>query len=539
MLAQRSFEDVGTPLSAVTFCVVDLETTGGAADDGITEIGAVKVRCGETLGTFQTLVNPSRPVPTFIRLLTGISDGLLVDAPSIEAVLPAFLEFAGGSVLVAHNARFDTGFLNRALEERGYERLHNTVVDTALLARKVLAGEVPDVKLATLARHLRCAHQPCHRAFADVLATTDVLHHLIERVAGFGITTLEDLCAFSRARVDGTFQKIRLADGIPNGPGVYRFVGPTGKTLYVGKASDLRTRVRSYFYGDPRRRIRDLLRETACIRAETHATTLEAEVAEARAIHDEGPPYNRAGRGDARWYLKMVTRPVPKVAPCRTPKPDGALYLGPFGAKKQVVMLVDALRDALPVHRCSRPERCAGCAFAEVGTCMGATAARAVRTAAHALAGDPDRLRELVAHRMARLAHQERYEEAAEVRDRGAFLERSVALDAAARALIAAGDVVLTADDRALLIRDGQLAAAADLSEDREAVIARLRADARTTPVGPWLTARVAREARVITSWLQRTKSRVELLHASHGWATAAGAGPPGRFKPAGAGRPA
>ncbi|HEY7875730.1 MAG TPA: exonuclease domain-containing protein [Actinomycetota bacterium] len=301
MLGQRSFEELGAPLSTVTFCVVDLETTGGSPlDDEITEVGALKVRCGEVVGTFQTLVNPGRPVPAFVRLLTGISDDLLVEAPPIEAVLPAFLEFAGGCVLVAHNARFDTGFLNRALEAGGYDRLQNTVVDTALLARKVLAGEVRDAKLATLARHLRCAHQPVHRAFADVLATTDVLHHLIERVAGYGITTLEDLCAFSASRIDGTFEKIRLTDGLPNRPGVYRFVGPSGKTLYVGKASDLRARVRSYFYGDPRRRIRDLLRETASIRAEPHETTLEAEVAEARAIQSETPPYNRAGRSAGR-----------------------------------------------------------------------------------------------------------------------------------------------------------------------------------------------------------------------------------------------
>jgi DNA polymerase-3 subunit epsilon len=532
MLGQRSFEELGSPLASVTFCVVDLETTGGSRDDGITEVGAVKVRRGEVVGTFQTLVNPSQPVPAFIRLLTGISDDLLAGAPPIETVLPAFLEFAGGSVLVAHNARFDTGFLNRALQEGGYERLHNTVIDTALLARKVLAGEVRDVKLSTLARHLRCAHQPCHRAFADVLATTDVLHHLIERVAGYGITTLEDLCAFSASRVDGTFQKIKLAERLPRSPGVYRFVGNTGKTLYVGKATDLRARVRSYFYGDPRRRIRDLLRETASIRAEPHSTDIEAEIAEARAIQDESPPYNRAGKGGARWYLKVAARPVPKLSPCRTPKADGSLYVGPFSAKKPVVMVIDALRDALPVHRCGRPEKCGGCAFADIGSCEGASG-RATRAAAHALAGDLAGVLDLLGERMDRLARQERYEEAAEVRDRGALLERSVAIDASARGLVAAGDVVLGVEGRALLLRDGQLAAAMDLTEDVDLVVAQLTQEARSEPVGPWLSARVAREIRVITSWLLRTRADVRLLHSEHGWAMAATAGRASRFRPA------
>src|SRR5918999_4213264 len=102
MPLQRSFEDVGTPLSDVTFCIVDLETTGGSPQDSaITEVGAVKVRCGEVLGTFQTLVNPGRPVPAFIRLLTGITDELVAQAPEIATVLPNFVEFARGTVLVA------------------------------------------------------------------------------------------------------------------------------------------------------------------------------------------------------------------------------------------------------------------------------------------------------------------------------------------------------------------------------------------------------------------------------------------------------
>src|SRR5688572_14284800 len=257
MLAQRSFEDLGTPLSEVTFCVVDLETTGGSpTDSAITEVGAVKVLRGEIVGTFQTLVDPGRPVPAFIRLLTGIDDLALAEAPRIDSVLPSFLEFSKDTVLVAHNARFDVSFLNHALVERGYERLSNRVLDTAGLARKVLAGEVRNHRLATLAAHLRCAHQPCHRAFADVLATIDVLHHLIERVAGFGVVTLEDLLSLSASKLDGTFSKISLTEGLPNGAGVYRFIGSSGQTLYVGKATNVRQRVRSYFYGDPRRKIK-------------------------------------------------------------------------------------------------------------------------------------------------------------------------------------------------------------------------------------------------------------------------------------------
>ncbi|HYP23275.1 MAG TPA: exonuclease domain-containing protein, partial [Actinomycetota bacterium] len=370
-VAQRTFDQLGRPLAGVTFCVVDLETTGGSpAQCGITEIGALKVRMGERQGSFHTLVQPDEMVPAFIRLLTGITDEMLVDAPPIGTVLPSFLEFVRDSVLVAHNARFDVGFLNAALARDGYPPLANDVVDTATLARKILAGEVRNNKLETLARHLRCANQPCHRAFADVLATNEVLHHLIERAAGYGVTTLEDLLAMSSTRIDGTFSKIRLAEGLPASPGVYRFLGSSGQTLYVGKATDLRARVRSYFYGDPRRKMRDLLRETQDVSFETHATTLEAEVAEARAIARETPPYNRRGKGSASWYVKVSLRKR-SVAPARSPAADGSAYLGPLPSLKHARTLIDTVRDATGVHRCSSPSSCRGCAFADLGTCAG------------------------------------------------------------------------------------------------------------------------------------------------------------------------
>jgi DNA polymerase-3 subunit epsilon len=100
----------------VTFVVVDLETTGAAATDSITEVGAVKVRGGEVLGEFQTLVNPTGPIAPFVAVLTGITDLMVAAAPPIKAVLPAFIEFTKGTVLVAHNDPFDVGFLRSACQ---------------------------------------------------------------------------------------------------------------------------------------------------------------------------------------------------------------------------------------------------------------------------------------------------------------------------------------------------------------------------------------------------------------------------------------
>src|SRR3954453_11168764 len=109
---QRTFDDLGTPLIDVTFCVIDLETTGGSAEDcSITEVGAVKLRAGECLGTFQTLVNPGKAIPPTITVLTGITQAMVLPAPRIDSVLPALLEFVGDAVIVGHNVSFDLRFL--------------------------------------------------------------------------------------------------------------------------------------------------------------------------------------------------------------------------------------------------------------------------------------------------------------------------------------------------------------------------------------------------------------------------------------------
>ena len=515
MLVQRSFEDLGTPLADVAFAVLDLETTGGSPQDcSITEVGVIKVRGGETLGTFQTLVNPGSPVPAFIRLLTGISNEMLVEAPAIESVLPSLVEFLHDTVVVAHNARFDTSFVNAALVRAGYDPLTNRVVDTARLAAKILAGEVRNNKLETLARSLRLPHQPCHRAFADVLATTDLLHTLIERAAGYGVTTLEDLLALSSTRMDGTFSKIRLCDTLPNTKGVYRFVGTQGQTLYVGKATDLRSRVRSYFYGDPRRKIRDLLRQVDRIDVDEHPTMLEAEVAEARAIARELPPHNRAGKHHPTWYVKVARGRSPKVSMARVRRADSCVYLGPFTARV-CKMLIEGLRDALPIHRCSEPRRCNGCAFSEMLRCPGGATEEhraGVMSVARALTTEPGLVLEPLRKRMVELAATERFEQAADVRKKGELLEKALTRSIELQALADAGRIQLDIDGRVVTIRNGVL-----VTDDR---------GAEPAPT-PWL------DARTICSWLRRDVEPACIVSVSGSWALPITARPAGYFKQA------
>ena len=455
--------------------------------------------------------------------------------PSIETVLPAWLEFSRNSVLVAHNARFDITFLNAALERLNYPRMENRVIDTAALARKTLAGEVPNNKLQTLARHLRCAHQPSHRAYEDALATTDVLHHLIERASGWGVTTLEDLLALSFTKMDSTMKKIRLTDDLPNAPGVYRFMAGA-KTLYVGKAADLRSRTRSYFYGDPRRKIRNLLREMQSLTYEEHATMLEAEVAEARAIALENPPYNRAGKSRGAWYFKVALKRGPRVSAVRAPKNDAALYLGPFNGHKTVRLLIDAVQSATRLHRCSDPKKCGGSAHDEMGTCAGVDACAQhseIRLIASAITCDLELICGRLIGRLKLLARQQRFEEAEELRRRAALLERILTTNAEVRGLLDARSIVLKIGSRLVLICNAQLAGAVDIGEGGvESALSQLLGRVTCQEVDRYVSSTVDREARVISSWLRRDREGVEVIEVEGAWALPVAAKPSRRFEP-------
>jgi DNA polymerase III subunit epsilon len=442
---QLSLEELGTPLIHTTFCVVDLETTGGDRNtDMITEIGAVKVRGGEVLGTFQTLVNPGCAIPPRISILTGLTDALVATAPRIEAVLPSFLEFLGDAILVAHNAAFDVGFLRTAIERSGRGPFTPRVLDTVPLARRLVRSEVPDCKLGTLAFHLRLAHQPSHRALDDVLATVDLLHFLIERASGHGVMGLDDLMTLSGAARHPQAAKLGLTHDLPRTPGVYMFYGPNEDLLYVGKATNLRQRVRSYFSTDDRRKIGPLLRETQRISHIELPDPLSAEVAEQRLIARHLPRYNRVGtRADRYCYIRLdVHQAWPRLSVTRSLSPK-ALHLGPLPSRRMAQMAIDAIVTVIPLRRCSvRIPKHHVAEAAEAAANGACTAARLGLTECPCTGtADPERYREAVAavqriwdlsaepavalgpvesllfDRVRTLASQQRFEEAAELRD--------------------------------------------------------------------------------------------------------------------------
>ena len=195
-----------TRLSNTTFAVIDLETSGGSprSGAGITEIGVVKIRGGVVLGTFQSFVDPGHSLPAFITQLTGITDEMLVSAPFVDEILPSLFQFLGPpeeTVLVAHNSPFDMSFLKAAALAHEVSWPNYLTVDTARLARAVLdPDEVVNCKLGTLAVFFNAHTSPNHRALDDALATVDVLHGIIERLAGHKVQTFEELRNFPSQR---------------------------------------------------------------------------------------------------------------------------------------------------------------------------------------------------------------------------------------------------------------------------------------------------------------------------------------------------
>jgi DNA polymerase III subunit epsilon len=487
-IEQPSFDDLGTPLAAVTFVVVDLETTGGSpATDAITEVGAVKVRGGLLEGTFQTLVNPGMSIPPMITVLTGITNALVGPAPGIAEVLPALVEFLGsadaGTVLVGHNGRFDIGFLDAALRAHGYPKLSHRRVDTVALARRLVRDEVPNLKLATLARHLRATTEPCHRALADARATVEVLHALLERAGTFGVLGLDDLLALPSMRMHPSSGKLAMTARLPRSPGVYLFRDRAGRVLYVGKATNLRARVRSYFGSDDRRKVPQLLREAERIDHIVCADALEAEVREVRLIQQYQPRFNRRAKAWRSYaYLKLtLTERFPRLSVVREARRDGSLYLGPLHSAASAHTVREAIESAVPVRRCARRigrhtevEDSTPCVPAQLGVaacpCSGHTPEESygalVDVVVRGLGGEPELLLDPLERRMVALGDAERFEEAALARDRLRVLVRALRRRRMVESLRTATRVEVSGGGRTYEVRCGRLMLDGDLEPE-------------------------------------------------------------------------
>ncbi len=545
-------------LHETTFVVVDLETTGGRATgdyaDAITEIGAVKVRGGAVLGELATLVDPGRDIPPQIVALTGITSAMVYNAPTIETVLPAFLEFSCGAVLVAHNAGFDIGFLRAATERAQLTWPRPPVLCTVRLARRVLTrDEAPSVRLAALARLFGAATTPTHRALDDARATVDVLHGLIERVGNQGVHTYTDLRSYLPDVTPAQRRNRSLADPLPHRPGVYLFRGPGDEVLYVGTAVDLRRRVRQYFTGaDPRTRMKEMASLATAVDHVECAHGLEAGVRELRLLAAHAPPYNRRSKFPHRWWWVVLTdEAFPRFSAVRAPQSGTAVRprdfdraVGPFRSRADAVETAVLLARFTGVRTCTtRLARSAlhgpACPERELSPCPAArdiTAteyATAPRRAAELVGGrDSGPLSAVLAH-ISDLAAANRYETAARLRDHAAAAIDVLWRGQRMRALASVTEMVAARPDgeggwQLAVIRHGQLAAAGNARRGvppMPVVDAICAAAQAILPTPAPLGGALVEETALIARWL--AEPGVRIVRAEPGYASPAGSAGP------------
>jgi DNA polymerase-3 subunit epsilon len=467
------------PLESARFVVVDLETTGlRPGQSRICEIGAVRVDGLVSAGTFETLVDPGEPLPRLVASLTGIADADLAEAPGPAEAVRRFLAFAGDSVLVAHNARFDLAFLDREVERLTGRRVAAPVVDTVGLARRLLAGRVSRASLASLSHFFGTSVRPCHRALPDAQATAEVLIALLGLAQERGAETIADLCRLAAPRRRRVYDKRSLAFGAPSRPGVYLFRGAGDQVLYVGRARELRARLRSYFRTDRQRpAVEAAIAAAERIEWRVLGSELEAALEELRLLRELRPPANaRGSRPDRYLYLK----PKGESFSVTSDPTD----LGPIRSRRRAELAARALAGVTPGEL-------------------------ALLTAGGPLPRLRAKLRDL--------SESLRYEDAARLRDRIAALERVIASLAELQRLRAAEIclVVPAVEEgwrRAFFVAHGRVAAVRALPRGPGAALELEAGVAEARAAADSLAPEDADELLLVGSFLRRPPPELTLL---------------------------
>ena len=277
------------------YAIVDIETTGSyAAGNGITEIGIVVHDGSKVLHFYESLVNPHVPIPYFIQRLTGINNSMVATAPSFGEIAAQVFELLQDKVFVAHNVNFDYSFVKYHLQQSGYE-LDTKKLCTVRLARKVLPG-LNGYSLSKLTQRLGLNHSNHHRAGGDALATADLLAMILEKDTTGVVTAM--LKGKNSEQYLPPHLPVESLEELPSSPGVYYFYNAAGKAIYIGKAKNIRRRVKTHFSNNKtNRQKQDFLRETHRISYKECATELMAHILESAEIRRLWPVHNRSQRG--------------------------------------------------------------------------------------------------------------------------------------------------------------------------------------------------------------------------------------------------
>jgi DNA polymerase-3 subunit epsilon len=378
-------------LDEIEFVVVDTETTGlRPGSHRVIELAGVRVRGGEVSGSFQSLLNPGVRIPSFITQFTGITREMVATAPASHEVLPDFLSFVEGAIVVGHNVGFDIGFLNYEAQLLG-QSFPIDGLDTIPLARRFLPG-LRRFKLEHVAAHLKIVASNRHRALGDARVTAAIFLKLLDLAGQQGITTLGQLRRrlqlpvswsgdISQATTAKQLELLR-SDGklstatvttrptgtlflnpawrrdFPALPGVYLMKDSSGTVIYVGKAKSLKERLASYYHQPLgyTRKMDGLLQNVKEIETRVLGSELEALLVESQLIKQLQPAYNVQLRNYELYpFIKIDTQHAfPRVYATREVAADGARYFGPFRSQRLVDLTIEVVQKIFPVRTCTR-----------------------------------------------------------------------------------------------------------------------------------------------------------------------------------------
>ncbi len=348
----------------VDFVVCDVETTGLSPElHRMTEIALFRVREGDVVDRFSSLINPRQFITREITTLTGITNEMVYGAPEIEDVLPTVQRFCTGAIFTAHNVRFDRQFVDRSLVRAKMEPLQTPMLCTARLARRLLP-ELKQKNLGSIARHLHITNRARHRAEGDAEATVRVLGHFLQVLEEeFDITEVADLLSFQHRPVfrvvspPANVQRIKdQVAALPQHPGVYYFRDRHARVIYVGKARSLRDRVQSYFRHNigHTEKVKSLVKSIHSLDFTETETELSALLLEAREVRRLQPHFNSQLKNFRKYpFLKLWDRDgYPSLTWCYDIEEDGGEYFGPFRSRSAVENAVDLINRLFQLREC-------------------------------------------------------------------------------------------------------------------------------------------------------------------------------------------
>ncbi len=535
-------------LADVAFTVVDLETTG--ATPGfckITEIGAVRVEDGREVDTFSSLVNPGIPISEMITGITGIDDAIVADAPPIETVLPRFAAFAAGSVLVAHNAPFDLGFLDYELGRLQRCTFPRPALDTLRLARKLCPQQ--RCSLSALSYRYDTRVKPIHRALQDAQATAELLLLFLSWLQERGMTTLEEVARFCEPGGRRNYHKISVTEKLPTSTGVYVMRDQKGAALYIGKAENLRRRTRDHFLQRQAYLSRQALELLDHIDVVETGSEFSALLLESRLIARHRPMFNSHGaRVPSYLYVKLSADEYPRLYATPNLRDDGSVYAGPFRRSNVARRFADCVNGAYPLRTCAHlPSRrrdgaaAHPCPRAGTGACLAPCTrplngeyAAVVADVRRVLAGDAAGLDGLLQEKQAVMVRQLAFEQAGRLqkqREALATALRGVNRLRAAQRIEAV--LVYPARRRGWValwgVRGGRVALEREVGRaafDEAAARGLLAELAAAEPARPPLAAGAIDEMLLVYSWVDRHRAAPGVLDLS---ATTSGERAPGR----------